>query len=392
MARQWPVNTSRIPVPGHVIKTPGIETLLGIEPQGGRDAQRRTCGRRMPPWWSASCQRRLASRVPCSVGIFAMRQLCAAITRHSDAYDSRVGVTSETDRARGALLGLACGDAVGTSVEFSPRGTFELVTDMVGGGPFNRMAGEWTDDTSMALCLAVSLLETRGFDGSDQLRRYLRWYDDGYLSSTGECFDVGNTVRRALVKFRDTGDPFSGPTEPRSAGNGSIMRLAPVVLCYCPDRERVRHFAAESSRTTHGTPEAVNGCQLLGGIMFALLSGEAKDDALRSVESESWTSQGLQDIAAGTYREKSIGDVRGSGYVVHCLEAALWCFWRSEGFEEAVLMAANLGDDADTTAAVCGQLAGSYWGESAIPGRWLERLVMAAEIRGWADELWAAAF
>ena len=141
----------------------------------------------------------------------------------------------------------------------------------------------------MALCLAASLLERRGFDASDQLRRYLRWYDDGYLSSNGTCFDVGNTVHRALVTFRTTGDPQSGPTEPQSAGNGSIMRLAPVVLCFCPDAERANHFAAESSRKTHGTAEAVNGCRLLADILCALLCGAAKADALRVAEPEPGT-------------------------------------------------------------------------------------------------------
>src|SRR5436309_15906657 len=116
----------------------------------------------------------------------------------------------DRDRFRGCLLGLACGDAVGTAVEFAPPGSFPPVEDMVGGGPFRLEAGEWTDDTAMALCLATSLLEKEGFDPVDQLQRYVRWWREGYLSSNGRCFDIGNTVRAALRRFEQTGEPYCG--------------------------------------------------------------------------------------------------------------------------------------------------------------------------------------
>ena len=154
-------------------------------------------------------------------------------------------------RFRGCLLGLACGDAVGTTVEFQPRGTFKPVTDMVGGGLFGLKVGEWTDDTSMALCLAESLIEIGGFDPKDQMKRYCRWMDEGYLSSNGRCFDIGGTVRNVLNRFKRTGDPFSGSTDPHSAGNGCIMRLAPVPMFFYPDRKVVIGMSRESSRTTH---------------------------------------------------------------------------------------------------------------------------------------------
>jgi ADP-ribosyl-[dinitrogen reductase] hydrolase len=301
-----------------------------------------------------------------------------------------VNSISKERRARGCLLGLAAGDAVGTTVEFSPRGSFDLLADMVGGGPFSLNAGEWTDDTSMALCLADSLIACQGFDAADQMRRYVRWLREGYRSSTGRCFDVGTTVHRALAKFEQTGDPFSGPTDPRSAGNGSIMRLAPVVLYFMPDRQDVAHYAAESSRTTHGAAEAVNACRLFATILAELLAGAAKEDAVGVVEPDESLGDGLRAIAAGHYRTKSESGIQGTGYVVESLEAALWSFWNAESFEEAILLAANLGDDADTTAAVCGQLAGAYWGEEGIPRRWIERLAMVDEIRSTADLLWEA--
>ena len=158
------------------------------------------------------------------------------------------------ERYRGALLGLACGDAVGTTVEFQPRGSFQPLTDMVGGGPFHLKPGQWTDDTSMALCLAESLLNKNAFDAADQMGRYLNWWQWGYLSSTGECFDIGMTVSQALDRYQQTGEPFAGSTDPHSAGNGSLMRLVPVVLFYFPDARQIRRFAADSSRTTHAAP------------------------------------------------------------------------------------------------------------------------------------------
>src|SRR4051794_24532331 len=177
------------------------------------------------------------------------------------------------DRFRGALVGLAVGDAVGTTVEFKPPGTFEPVKDMVGGGPFDLPAGAWTDDTSMALCLAESLVETRTFDPVDQLRRYVRWYRDGHWSSTGRCFDIGNATRAALERFERTGEPFPGDAAPTAAGNGPLMKLAPVVMAYAarPD-EAVRH-AGETARTTHGAPEAGDATRAFAALLLTALEG-----------------------------------------------------------------------------------------------------------------------
>jgi ADP-ribosyl-[dinitrogen reductase] hydrolase len=294
----------------------------------------------------------------------------------------------ERDRFRGCLLGLACGDAVGTAVEFSARGQFAPVTDMVGGGVFGLKPGEWTDDTSMALCLATSLVELGRFDPADQMRRYWRWVDDGYLSSNGRCFDVGNTVYDALERFRQTGEPLSGSTDPWSAGNGCIMRLAPVPMFFYPDREQVIEMSGQSARTTHAAAECIEACRLLGGILFRALAGASKAEALFDHGVTGLVCETIQTIAQGDYRSKSEGQISGSGYVVRSLEAALWCFWQATDFRDAVLRAVNLGDDADTTAAVCGQVAGAHHGESGIPEHWLARLVMCDEIRGLADRLW----
>jgi len=158
------------------------------------------------------------------------------------------------ERYRGAMLGLAVGDALGTTLEFSPPGSFTPIDDIIGGGPFRLAPGAWTDDTSMALCLAESLSECGGFDAADQMRRYVRWYREGHMSSTGGCFDIGNTTRAALQRFEDTGDPWCGSKDPRTAGNGSIMRLAPVVLAAPCPRRRPGDSGRRRATRLAGTP------------------------------------------------------------------------------------------------------------------------------------------
>ena len=293
----------------------------------------------------------------------------------------------ELGRCTGSLLGLAIGDAIGTTLEFARRGSFEPITDLVGGGPFGLAPGQWTDDTSMALCLATSLVECDGFDARDQMERYVRWWREGYLSCTGRCFDIGDTTRTALARFRVEGNPFAGSEHPGSAGNGSIMRLAPVALRFGRDALAAESHAADSSRTTHGASEAVDACRLLAGMLCRALAGAEKNDVLRGSAQSFRGSPKLEAIARGEYIAKRESEIRGSGYVVECLEAALWCFAHTESFEAAVLSAANLGDDADTTAAVCGQLAGAVYGERAIPERWLTRLAMRDEIAELARRL-----
>jgi ADP-ribosyl-[dinitrogen reductase] hydrolase len=293
---------------------------------------------------------------------------------------------SLSERFRGTLLGLACGDAVGTSVEFQPRDSFPPLTDMMGGGPFNLKPGQWTDDTSMALCLAESLLIKNGFDATDQMTRYLDWWRNGYLSSTGKCFDIGMTIRDALARYQATGDPYAGSNDPYTAGNGSLMRLAPVVLYYFPDCERVRAFSASSSRTTHAAPEALECCQFFAELIRKALQGAHKSD-LRILPETTFIEPKVAAIAQGEYLDKPRSAIHGSGYCIASLEAALWCFHHTDNFKAAILEAANLGDDADTTAAIVGQLAGAHYGVSDIPASWLALLHSRENIEVYADQL-----
>lgn len=295
------------------------------------------------------------------------------------------------DRFRGALFGLAVGDAIGTTVEFKPRGSFEPVTDLLGGGPFALAAGQWTDDTAMALCLATSLRECGSFDAADQMARYRRWYRDGYLSATGFCFDIGNATRDALLRFERHGDPYAGATHPQSAGNGCLMRLAPVPMAFFGDIEQATHYAAESARTTHGAAECLDASRLFGRMLHRALAGAAKADILLADDAYPFASESIRRLAEGGYTGKPAEHIRGSGYVVESLEAALWCFHSTESYADAVLKAVNLGDDADTTAAICGQLAGAHYGYSAIPAEWSGKIAMRDEIMGLAEGLVTAA-
>ncbi|MDX1944025.1 MAG: ADP-ribosylglycohydrolase family protein [Pirellulaceae bacterium] len=301
-------------------------------------------------------------------------------------------------RYRGSLLGMACGDAVGTTVEFSPPGSFEPVTDMVGGGPFRLRPGQWTDDTSMALCLADSLLAKRGFDPVDQLERYCRWWREGYRSVNGRCFDIGGTVSGALSRFLKSREPYCGSTDSRSAGNGSLMRLAPVPLYFARDPAAAIERAGESSRTTHGAITCIDACRYFAGLIVGALAGRTKDELLapRFAPLPGYWSQHplcpeIDAIAAGSFKVRQPPEIAGTGFVVRSLEAALWALHHGRDFESGCLLAVNLGDDADTTAAIFGQLAGAIYGDVGIPDRWRQRLAQAREIEQLADDLLAAA-
>jgi ADP-ribosyl-[dinitrogen reductase] hydrolase len=298
------------------------------------------------------------------------------------------------ERYCGALLGLATGDAVGTTLEFEPPGSFTPITDMVGGGPFHLQPGQWTDDTSMALCLAESLIECQGFDPKHQLEKYHRWYREGYLSSTGRCFDIGNATRAALEEFATTGEPYCGSPNPKSAGNGSIMRLAPVPLFYAQKPEAAIAKSAESSRTTHAAPTAIDACRYLGALIVGSVQGVSKEKLLADHYSpipNYWHQQPLvpeiAEIARGSFKHRQPPKIQGSGYVVKSLEAALWAFYHSDSFREGCLLAVNLGDDADTTGAVYGQLAGAFYGEVGIPPEWRSRLADRELIESLAEKL-----
>lgn len=291
------------------------------------------------------------------------------------------------NRFAGTLVGLAVGDALGTSLEFTQPDSKRLHTRMVGGGVFNLKAGQWTDDTSMALCLADSLIECEGFNPYDQLLKYLRWYLEGYNSSTGSCFDIGNTTLDALLLYKETRCKYCGSTDYYTAGNGSIMRLAPIVIFYFRDTQDLLKYAGLSSKTTHANIEAIQSCQILALYIQAAMKGVSKirilskDFAISIKEKIPNISSQLMQVVEGSYKSSNPPAIIASGYCVKTLEAALWAFYKNESFKSCLIQAVNLCNDADTVGAVAGQIAGAYYGYDDIPFEWNETLYMHDHIK-----------
>lgn len=299
------------------------------------------------------------------------------------------GLDAVRDRAIGALLGLAVGDALGTTGEFQARDSYPRITDLVGGGPFNLPVGAWTDDTAMALALASSLHECDGLNETDLMDRFLSWRERGEYSCTGTCFDIGITVGQALGRFKHTGDPVAGATDPISAGNGSLMRLSPVAIRYWQDEARRRDVAARQSRTTHGAPEAVDASVAFADMLAEAIAGRPRHAVMRPRNAP--FAGRIPEVLAGSWRGHTRHTIRSSGYVIDSLEAALWCVGRTGSFADAVLLAANLGGDADTVAAITGQLAGAIYGKRGIPAHWIDRIAWSHQIETMALDLTAPA-
>ncbi len=257
---------------------------------------------------------------------------------------------------------------------------------MAGGGPFNLKPGEWTDDTSMALCLADGLIANIGeLDPRDLADRFARWWRHGENSVTGRCFDIGNATRSALENFVRTGKPI-GSRDKHSAGNGGIMRLAPAAIVGRADPARAAALARAQSEVTHAAPECLDAADVLARVLTAGISGSGLA-SLRAAEQTDLASPKVRAIAGGAWRGKTRGEIRSSGYVVD-MEAAFWVVRSSENFAEAVLKEVNLGDDADTVGAVAGQIAGAIWGYSAIPELWKLRLAWRDRLSDAARLLW----
>lgn len=273
----------------------------------------------------------------------------------------------DLDAAKGMLLGLAIGDALGTTLEFQPRDVHPPVTDLIGGGPFGLEPGVWTDDTSMALCLGASLLQRRGWDPADCARRFVNWRDSGYMSPTGACFDIGNTVSAALSRFVADGDPYAGSTDAKSSGNGGIMRLAPAVIAFHSEVRLAVDVSVMQSQITH----ASNECDDYAFALSAFLHSGSLSDALHR-------------LPAGTPREQ----IKSSGYVRDSYEAAFWSFENTGNFRDCIILAANLAGDADTVAAIAGQIAGRVYGMDGIPAEWLEKLAWRDKIEQMAADLY----
>lgn len=285
------------------------------------------------------------------------------------------------DRAIGALLGLAVGDAVGTTLEFKSKPRFAVLEDMVGGGPFRLRPGEWTDDTAMALALGDSLIADAALDERDLMDRFLDWHQNGTYSCTGRCFDIGVTTSAALGRYRRNGNPFAGSADPHASGNGALMRLSPVAIRHWRDRQMLVDVAERQTRTTHGSPQTLAASSLYARMLADAIAGKSLTAILTGP---------LSDEVEGGFRGLHRDAITGSGYVVKSLQAAIWAVNRTTSFRSAILLAANLGDDADTTAAIAGQLAGAVYGASCIPADWLAKLAWRERLEDAAAKLFEA--
>jgi ADP-ribosyl-[dinitrogen reductase] hydrolase len=299
--------------------------------------------------------------------------------------EPKTDVDSILDRAKGALLGLAVGDALGTPLEFKARDSYEPLMEMTGGGVFGLRPGQWTDDTAMALALADSLLHEPELDARDLMCRFVDWHQNGTYSCTGRCFDIGVTTRQALARWKASGNPFAGSRDPHTAGNGSLMRLAPVAVRHHRNRPLLRDVAARQSRTTHGAAEAIDACVAFAERLADAIEGRRPSEVLRK-ENRVWAGQ-ISAIMAGSWRGKGREEIASDGYVVHSLEASLWCVGRTRSFREATVLAVNLGNDADTTGAITGQLAGALHGSRGLPPKWVALLAWRSKLEAIAEEL-----
>lgn len=280
------------------------------------------------------------------------------------------------NRKMGAFIGLFVGDALGATNEFKERGTFDPIDDMVGGGPFNLKAGQWTDDGSMALCLAQTLLDEREFSPALMMRHFLAWAsgDPFYTSDESRgCFDIGTQVSYQLQHFLNDGT-ITGPTNPDASGNGGIMRLAPIALRY-NDREDVKKYAVAQSIPTHSSDDCIDCAENLGKLLHCFVQG---------------TNEFTQQGAIDQYLNVDYDKVGSRGYCIESLDFALYCFANTRSFRDCVLMAANGGGDADTNAAIAGQIAGAYYGLSNIPVEWVNKLAKIELLMNIGEELIAA--
>lgn len=275
----------------------------------------------------------------------------------------------------GSIFGAIIGDSVGAVLEFQERFFPDLITDMSSGGNHNISKGEWTDDSSMMLCLMQSLID-KDFDLHDQINNYLKWYKNGFLSTRNVCFDIGISTRNALDHYYVFND-FKDTNKEHLSGNGSIMRLAPVPLYY-KDYQTALTNSVLSSTTTHQSDLCLDGCLLLSAIIHLITHKQLKDknEILFSEEIKllSFKTRKFIDLISFDFLKLKYEEIPNSGFVVDTLISAIWCFYHTDNYKDSILKAANLCGDADTIACVCGQISGAFYGFSAIEQDWLNHL------------------
>lgn len=296
-----------------------------------------------------------------------------------------------SNRTRGILLGLACGDALGRPVEFSSASSIAAehgqLDEMIGHGTWNQPAGTITDDTEQALCIARSLVEQQAFDPADIASRFVDWYDSN-------PFDIGRMTMKSLSRLKH-GDDWSEAgqhvwetsPEGQNAGNGSVMRCPPLAIPYATDWKRLVTVSRQSSQITHADPRCTYGCAVLNLTLAGLLDDvdTPLQDALNYVDASA------PDELTAALRPLARGDqpdlLETSGYVIHSLQTALHDGLHTTDAEEAIVTAVNRGGDTDTIGAITGAIAGARFGASQLPDRWLTAIDEVDELEALAMEL-----
>jgi ADP-ribosylglycohydrolase len=312
----------------------------------------------------------------------------------------QIAVRGTIDDIKAALFGVAVGDALGVPVEFKNRPKLKEnpITGMIGGGSHNQLPGTWSDDSSLTFCLAEAL--TKGFNLDIAATYFVNWYYFGYWSARKEVFDVGNSTQEAIIRLRnDTKPELAGNNTPDSNGNGSLMRILPL-LFYTMDMPIDKRFELTNqvSSMTHRHIRSVIACfyylefarQILQqrdkSEIYADLQKEITDFLISKKVDNKQISY-FDRLLSGNIVDLSEDDVFSDGYVLHTLEASVWCLMTTDNFKDAVLKAVNLGEDTDTTGAVTGGLAGLYYGFESIPQEWIKQLARSEDIEDLAQQL-----
>lgn len=304
------------------------------------------------------------------------------------------------EKIKAVLLGLAVGDSLGVPVEFCNREELKRnpITDMKGFGTHSQPAGTFSDDTSLTLCLAKALTEK--FDLHIIAQNFIKWYTEGHWTAHGEVFDVGNATRQAIYRLRDGVSPeLAGGREAKDNGNGSLMRISPLVF-YLKDKDISERYelTKQVSAITHGHIRSIVACFYYIEFARLLLLGKDKFEVYSELQSivpsflyslnvDSTEISLFDRLLTGNIYELAEDDIHSSGYVLHTLEASIWCILKTNSYKDAVLLAINLGDDTDTTASVTGGLAGLLYGIDNIPKEWLDKLARRDDIENLAKRL-----
>lgn len=300
------------------------------------------------------------------------------------------------------LLGTALGDALGVPVEFEHRQELEKnpVVGMREYGTHNQPQGTWSDDSSLALCLAESLCN--GYNLNDIADKFIKWYYDGYCTPYGRVFDVGVTTARAISYLQSGCKPeLAGMDRERDNGNGSLMRILPLVpyILNMEEEDRFR-IIEEVSSLTHRHPRSILACISLCEFAIQYINSQSVEKAYQAMQQtilqllkkemfieEDIPFKKLVGLSYEVFKNIELKDIRSTGYVIDTLEASLWCVFNTTNYKDAVLKAVNLGDDTDTVGAITGGLAGIIYGYDTIPSEWLEVLAKKNDIIELADKL-----